>query len=151
MVDRAPSEKNGREEFRDLLHGVGLRVTGPRVAVLRKLRKAPAPVSHPELNEALAAEGFDRATIYRNLTDLTEAGLVRRADLGDHVWRFELVERGTKKHDAAGHPHFVCDNCGVVQCLPDETVRLSAPKAAPRAVRQQSVAIQLRGTCDRCD
>ena len=43
------------------------------------------------------------------LLGLTEAGLARRADLGDHVWRFEAID---PNHVDDGHPHFVCSVCG---------------------------------------
>lgn len=139
------------EELRATLRGADLRVTAPRVSVLRALSEATGPISHPELAEQLAHEGWDRATIYRNLIDLTEVGLVRRNDLGDHVWRFELVGDGQAEHEKAAHPHFVCDSCGDVQCLPDEAVRVLATRGAPKALkRQRAVEIQVRGRCDRC-
>jgi len=46
-----------------------------------------------EVFAELQAEGWDRATLYRNLVDMTDAGLLRRVDLGDHVWRYELEHR----------------------------------------------------------
>lgn len=137
------------DDLRARIRAAGLRVTAPRVAVLRSLIDAAAPQSHGELAERLASEGWDRATIYRNLTDLTEAGLARRTDLGDHVWRFELQAEG-KAHSAGSHPHFLCNECGDVVCLPDESVQVSAARGAPRALRKKGVEIQIRGRCDRC-
>ena len=84
-------------EYQDKIRTAGLRSTAPRVAVLRELEAATAPLSHADLVDSLGSQGYDRVTIYRNLTDLTEAGLVVRADLGDHVWRFELRRAG-KEH-----------------------------------------------------
>ena len=139
------------EQLQDILRDAGLRSTGPRLAVLRQLEGASRPVSHPELAEALAPEGFDRATLYRNLVDLTEAGLVRRGDLGDHVWRFERV-RGRQGQHAEGHAHFTCTDCGSVECLPEEvTVKLSGAPGLPRAVSRRAVEVQLRGLCDSCE
>lgn len=126
-----------------------MRSTGPRVAVLAYLRKATAPLSHTEIHEALADRGYDRATIYRNLMDLAEAGLVTRSDLGDHVWRFEL--RGTKAGgDEDGHPHFVCVDCGEVSCLPDQAVKVRAATGAPKALATKQVEVQIKGRCDDC-
>ena len=76
------------------LRGAGLRKTAPRLAVLEVLERARRPLSHAEVAESLAAEGLDRATVYRNLVALSEAGLVRRSDHGDHVWGFERVDAG---------------------------------------------------------
>lgn len=91
---------------------------------------------------------LDRATIYRNLIDLTDAGLASRIDLGDHVWRFE-VKRQVGDH-VLSHPHFVCSDCGAVSCLPDVTVRIVAGKSAPRSLASKNVAIQLTSRCDDC-
>ncbi len=135
-------------DYQERIRGAGLRSTAPRVAVLRELEAARSPLSHAELVEALGHEGYDRVTIYRNLTDLTDAGLVLRADLGDHVWRFELKREGGQH--AGMHPHFTCTDCGKVSCLPDESVKLASARGAPRSVAARKVEIQLRGLCDHC-
>ncbi|MFY2560945.1 Fur family transcriptional regulator [Corallococcus terminator] len=135
-------------DFQERIRASGLRSTAPRVAVLRELESATAPMSHADLVDALGDEGYDRVTIYRNLTDLTEAGLVVRADLGDHVWRFELRRSGSEH--SGNHPHFTCTDCGTVACLPEESIRIASSKGVPRAVAQKSVDVQLRGVCDRC-
>ncbi|ADO68657.1 Fur family transcriptional regulator [Stigmatella aurantiaca] len=136
-------------ELQQKIRAVGLRSTSPRVAVLRELEAASAPLSHADLVDALGEEGFDRVTLYRNLTDLTEAGLVLRSDLGDHVWRFELRRAG-KEHQGF-HAHFTCTDCGTVACLPEDSITLTPVKGTPRAVAARAVEVQLRGLCDRCD
>lgn len=118
------------------------------MAVLRFLTDLGKPVSHGELVEALSSEGFDRATLYRNLVDLAESGLVLRTDMGDHVWRYEL-KQGGKSH-VAEHPHFVCTDCGVVSCLPGVAIRITASEQAPKAVTSHRVAVQLTGRCNAC-
>ena len=136
------------DELRVKIRDAGLRVTAPRVAVLQRLQDATAPVSHAEIADALAPQGWDRATIYRNLTDLTEAGLLHRTDLGDHVWRFELKRLGEgPKVDS--HAHFTCTDCGTVACLDDVEVKVRVGRA-PRAVARRKVEVQLRGLCDDC-
>ncbi|HEY1696675.1 MAG TPA: transcriptional repressor [Polyangiaceae bacterium] len=131
------------------IRGHGLRSTGPRVAVLAFLGRAAAPLSHTEIHDALAGHGFDRATIYRNLVDMAEAGLLFRSDLGDHVWRFERRDTQGAKEDT-GHPHFVCIDCGEVSCLPGQAVSVRAATGAPRALRTKNVEVQIKGRCDDC-
>jgi Fur family transcriptional regulator, ferric uptake regulator len=126
----------------------GMRSTGPRVAVLAHLSEASAPLSHTEIHEALVDHGYDRATIYRNLMDLAEAGLLLRSDLGDHVWRFERVK--VHAGHSPGHPHFVCTDCGGVLCLPALTVRVVAASGAPKALGTKQVEVQVKGLCDDC-
>lgn len=139
-----PSAETLKADLRE----VGLRSTAPRLAVLEYLHRAGVPASHGELFERLASAGFDRATLYRNLIDLAEAGLLTRTDLGDHVWRFELRRDG--EDHGAQHPHFVCSDCGDVSCLPGASIRISAPAGAPRALSLKSVKVQVTGLCDRC-
>ena len=133
------------EEIRTALRTRGLRATPSRIAVIELLRAEGAPMSHGDVADRLAAQPWDRATIYRNLTDLAGAGLARRTDVGDHVWRFEAV---TNDHDAA-HPHFVCTECGTVECMPEIELAVRRAKA-PRAVRNRQVEVHVRGLCDAC-
>lgn len=135
------------ELLRRTIRGVGLRSTAPRIAVLKRLMGAGRPVSHSELHEELALEGMDRTTVYRNLVDLTEAGLVERSDLGDHVWRFELKHRPNGQGE--NHAHFTCTDCGTVACLESVEVTVGDVKA-PKAVGRRKVEVQLRGVCDDC-
>src|SRR6476659_4804527 len=105
-------------QLRSTIRNSGLRSTAPRVAVLQHLQHTSTPMSHAELFAALEEKGFDRATIYRNLIDLTVVGLLSRTDVGDHVWRFELRREGQRGHQSE-HPHFMCTDCGEVACLAD--------------------------------
>jgi len=137
-----------QEDAPALLRGAGLRSTDSRVAVLQHLASEAAPISHADLFRALEKDGFDRATLYRNLIDLAEAGLLTRTDLGDHVWRFELNKRDGDH--VASHPHFVCSDCGTVSCLPDVAVRIVRGKRAPKSLATKNVAIQITALCDDC-
>jgi Fur family ferric uptake transcriptional regulator len=144
-----PSVDAELRAMKDKLRSVGLRATGPRIAVLTLLREAKSAVTHGDLAEKLAVRGIDRATVYRNLVDLTEAGLARRSDMGDHVWRFELVSaRGA--HADVTHAHFLCSGCGVVACLPDDAVTIAGARGLPRSVKRKQIQIEVRGLCDQC-
>lgn len=142
----APARRQG--EHARLLRSSGLRKTAARIAVLQFLERAAGPLSHGEIAAAIATLGFDRATVYRNLVDLAEAGIVARSDLGDHVWRFE-IRRGIASH-VREHPHFLCVTCGGVTCLPGGAVRLVSSRGVPRAVASQDVEVQVKGRCDTC-
>jgi Fur family ferric uptake transcriptional regulator len=87
--------------------------------------------------------GLDRVTVYRNLLTFTEAGLLVRTQLGDNVWRFELPATGEGEHGF--HPHFVCNDCGGVSCLPSSAITLRG-----EAKRNQVAEVQLRGRCEHC-
>lgn len=155
---------SANDAVRDRLRAAGLRCTPARLAVMQRLAAARGPRTHAELAADLAAgsrhadSGYDKATIYRNLVELTQAGLVSRIELGDHVWRFEL--RG----DAGGgslpgkHPHFVCTECGGVSCLDGVEVALKPLPGGRRAGGGRGDGrrigtvneVLLKGRCDDC-
>lgn len=141
-------------DLRDRLRKAGLRATSARVSVLRCLEASKVPLTHAEVYEKVAADGFDRATVYRNLIDLADVGFLKRYDLGDHVWRFELLRAdadGKGAHRAEGHPHFVCSDCGTVECLPSSSVSLSGIRGGPKSLRKgDGLEIQIRGLCNDC-
>ncbi|NVB79158.1 MAG: transcriptional repressor [Kofleriaceae bacterium] len=139
--------RHNLDEIRAAVRAKGLRATPSRLAVLELLRASDAPMSHGDVADRLANQAWDRATIYRNLTDLAEVGLARRTDVGDHVWRFEAT---SGEHEATAHPHFVCTECGSVECLPEIELAVRRAKA-PRSVKQRQVEVQVRGLCDACN
>lgn len=129
------------------IRSAGLRCTPGRVAVYEALLRAERPLTHANLVAGMTSVGLDQATIYRNLSSLAEAGLLRRSDLGDHAWRFEVP-----RHDDTdqGHPHFVCTECGDIQCLRGVELNVPRTEKLPRSVRKNDVELQLRGVCDDC-
>ena len=134
------------EQIRSALRERGLRATRARIAVLQQLMHAPAPLTHSDLSQTLVPLGFDKATVFRNLVDLTEAGLVDRVELGDHVWRFEVID--TDEIDGQRHPHFVCTDCGKVSCL--EQMKFTAGSRNKASVIGQISEILIKGLCVKC-
>lgn len=135
------------EVVRKTLRDAGLRSTPARMAAYRFLRDASSPVSHAEVSEELVKTGLDKATVYRNLNDLADAGLARRTELGDHVWRFELID---DSHNDEAHPHFVCVDCGTVSCV-DETELKQVAGRKRIASLGRVTEILLRGHCNDCE
>lgn len=146
MRGRAPNPQADTNQRADLRRA-GLRVTPARLAVLAALRGRTAPASHADLASALGGAVPDRATVYRNLVELVKAGLARRRDLGDHVWRFEAAGA---RPGGREHPHFLCTACGSLECL--DTLRVSLRRSArvPRALKEDAVEILVKGLCDDC-
>lgn len=146
MPPREPDDAE-MQEIRGLLRGAQLRSTPARIFVLRELRRAKAPMTHAELAERLMPLGFDKATVFRNLADLTEAEILHRAELGDHVWRFEV--RNPEQAHQGSHPHFVCVECGNVTCL--EEMEFTAASRARSADIARITEILIKGHCAACD
>ena len=148
MAQDAQTTNPTATELKQMLREAGLRATSARAAVLRCLLRANSPLSHAEVCARLDQHGYDRATIYRNLMDLADAGIARRSDHGDHLWRFELADRA---HDDDAHPHFVCTDCGEVSCLPEGAIDVNPVRGVPRSLREAKIEIQVRGVCNACD
>lgn len=136
------------DDIRRRLRSVGMRSTSARIAVLRRLDAARKPLSHAEMADQLAGDGFDRVTVYRNLLELVDSGLASRVDLGDHVWRFEVFrEEGGHRND---HPHFVCLDCGGVACLSGVTVTVRPARGAKAPAFGEVTEVVLKGHCANC-
>lgn len=134
------------EDLRALLRERGFRATPARIAVLKELRRAKSPLTHAELADVLVPTGFDKATVFRNLSDLTNAGLISRTELGDHVWRFEVLD--PTDPDGSKHPHFVCVKCGDVRCLGEMTFTANSRRRAK--VIGSITEVLIKGHCDSC-
>ncbi len=135
-----------REKLRELIHESGLRVTGPRVAVLDLLSNSSHPLSHREVVDTLGNGEWDRATLFRNLQKLVEVGLAEVASRAGGIARYEL--RKDREAAAHIHPHFACRDCGTVSCLPDST--LSAPLDPRWREAVLDADFQVVGRCPDC-
>lgn len=133
-----------RSSIAEYLRHRGARATPARIQVLYLLRKAPAPLSHAEIETQLGGKGaLDRVTLYRVLDWLVKSGLAHRnADAG-RVFRYSPASTG----EHARHVHFRCESCGGVYCL---EAPLPVAPALPPGFALTRMDFDLRGTCARC-
>jgi Fur family transcriptional regulator, stress-responsive regulator len=90
------------------LRDAGLRVTGPRVAVLRALQGHPHADTDTLADVARIELGaVSTQAVYDVLRALTEAGIARRIEPAGSPARFEL-------RVGDNHHHVVCRGCGAV-------------------------------------
>ncbi|GAA3811119.1 Fur family transcriptional regulator [Cellulomonas soli] len=127
------------------LRSHGLRVTGPRVAVLEALRDRP----HADADTVLRA-ARDRLpsvsvqAVYDVLHALCDAGLVRRIEPAGHPARYE-------RRVGDNHHHIVCRSCGAVDDV-DCTIG-HAPCLVPSSTRGFTVdvaEVTFWGLCPDC-
>jgi len=141
------SKLDQSEVIKQAIRESGLRATPARIATLKLLHNAKAPMTHAEVAKELNDSGVDKTTVFRNLNDMATAGLLRRTELGDRVWRFELADEGDK-HGSA-HPHFVCVDCGTVSCMSE--IKLTAGSTRLSQEFGKVTEILLRGHCNDCE
>lgn len=134
------------ETIKASIRAVGLRATPARIATLKLLHGATSPLTHAEVAEELQDLGVDKATVFRNLNDMATNGLLRRTELGDRVWRFELIAEDDGHNSA--HPHFVCVDCGTVSCM--DEIKLTAGSIRTSQEIGEVTEILLRGHCNDC-
>ena len=121
----------------------GLRRTPQRYAVMAFLMKQPGHPTAAEIFEAVnrVDPRSSRATIYNNLRDLVETGLVREVAVEGRAARFEVK--------SMPHHHFICDRCGNVEDVDWYDVPRPAAAALGKRVLREYELI-LRGLCTRC-
>lgn len=134
------------EECKALLRRVGLKSTVTRVAVLQQMSSKDRPLSHSDLVQVLEQVG-DQATVYRTLISFVDKGVARVASTASGIVRYELIQEGESSHTV--HPHFVCQDCGIVACLPITTVVSVSDPSWSR--RLQESKLQFVGICAECD
>lgn len=130
-----------------LLRERGLKVTTPRLLVLKALLDAHRPTSAQELLDSLLGEGLDQVTVYRTLTTLTEINLAQQVSTTDGSRRFEVhVCEGCR----VDHPHLQCRVCGALDCLEEGIV--PAPLIPTRLAGYliDEAKLYLFGTCPKC-
>ncbi len=117
-----------------------------REAILRRLQETDCHPTADWVFRELREEYPDLSlgTVYRNLNQLCDEGLVKRIG----------VVRGQERFDACmdAHAHFVCTCCGKVIDLPDASPGPSYLRANSQ-LHEFSVSdceLQLKGTCKTC-
>ena len=139
---------NAQDKVRALLRAQGLRATAQRIAVLVLLHEQKVPMTHEEVMGLLAPGVYDKASIWRVLSDLAGVQILRRMDLGDRVWRYELQDAQHTVSD--DHPHFLCEECSAVTCLPPLIVHAKSDGQLPAALVGAEFRIRISGTCGTC-
>lgn len=94
-------------DLEQLLRGAGLRVTGPRLAVLAAVHDRPHADTDTLIRAARAELATSHQAVYNVLHALTTAGLVRRIEPAGSVARYEA-------RVGDNHHHAVCRSCGAI-------------------------------------
>jgi len=121
----------------------GLRSTPQRYAVMAFLMGQAGHPTAAEIFEAVnrVDPRSSRATIYNNLRDLVQAGLVREVTTEGRAARFDAKDMR--------HYHFICDRCGNVEDVDwYEVPRPAAALLGKRVLRECELIF--RGLCGRC-
>ena len=133
----------------DRLRRDGQRYTANRQEIVRLLADAPHPLTIPDV--IALRSGLAQSSVYRNLSVLERAGVVKRIVTADEWARYELGDEFTEHHH-----HLICSHCGTVR---DFTVSSKLERdidAAIHAIAEQHGfalthhTLDLMGRCESC-
>ena len=116
-----------------------------RNLILNILKENPC---HPSAETvfALAREqdsSISLATVYRNLNQLAEHGIIKKLEHLDGITRFD--------HTLKPHYHFICSKCSKVIDIDDTTATgLSEQLSERTGLTINKIDISLRGLCKEC-
>jgi Fur family transcriptional regulator, ferric uptake regulator len=130
------------------LRKTGLRRTPVRVGVIDVLSKSARPMNVPQILAKM--KGVDTVTVYRTLNTFVRKKLVHRVRGDDRGWLYAIGNPATPPQHQ--HPHFVCDECGKVECLEDARIPSSFVDSlhVPREYGVNWPEVVLHGICPKC-
>lgn len=115
------------------------------MATLDKLKTVKGHLSIDEIYNAIKVDyaSISKTTIYRNVRQLAEAGIIMRVTLEDGIERYDL-----NTHD---HYHFTCRVCQVIY-----DVEISGLVDFPKCLDEnygfvtESTSLSFTGVCNSC-
>ena len=123
------------------------RRSGKREQILNAFLRQEGHLSADELVELVRREdqGISRATVYRALQWMVEAGIARKVDFGEGHFRFEHSYRHPR------HFHLICKSCSrSSEFLSPDIEALIEEVASARSFSARQSVLQIYGTCAEC-
>jgi len=149
VVILGPAVEHDREQsiVEQHLRKSGFRWTNQRALIVRTALETHEHFTAEELLDRCRRVDpkVSRATVYRTLTVLEEAGFVEGLETGDGGRKFEHV-LGHEHHD-----HMVCLRCGkIIEFRDDELERRQELAAAREGFSIQRHSLRIYGHCRDC-
>src|SRR5512144_2969536 len=140
MVDLLP------DDLEDL-RPAGGKPSSKRQLILNVFLRQEGHLSADDLVDLIRQEDqrISRATVYRTLQWMVEAGIARKVDFGEGRFRFEHSYRHPR------HFHLICKTCGQsFEFLSSDIEALVEEVSAARHFEPRSSVLQIYGTCEAC-
>ncbi|MCG9894396.1 MAG: transcriptional repressor [Fimbriimonadaceae bacterium] len=147
MSPGAPVPATFRDRAIQALRDAEMRITGPRLEVVKVLMASEVALSPNEIHTRVLESGgrMDAVSVYRVLSVFVRLGLVHHLASVDGY----LACRLEHSHGENTH-HIVCRNCGRVQevALPEGVLEETLRRAIDQGF--QDVHMHLEAVADRC-
>jgi Fur family transcriptional regulator, ferric uptake regulator len=131
----------------DRLRPAGTKRSSKRDLIVNTFLKQEGHLSADDLVALTKREDqrISRATVYRTLQWMEEAGIARKVDFGEGRFRFEHSYRHPR------HFHLICKTCNrSYEFLSSDIEALVEEVAAARGFTARQSVVQIYGTCEAC-
>lgn len=129
---------------KEILHQHNLVRTSCRQSIIDTIVKTGHAISEEEIKHS--AEGtYDRTTFYRTFKTLIENGIIHKIVVDNQLVKYAISANNVV---AENHVHFYCNNCGLVECLPE--IGLTIP-VLPNGYSQTNTELIIKGNCKNCN
>jgi len=115
------------------------------IEALDKLKHAKGHLSIDEIYSTIKADyaSISKTTVYRNVRQLAEAGMIKQIMLEDGLERYDL-----NTHD---HYHFTCTACGTISDVEIEgLLDFSEMLDKNYGFKTEKINLSFTGICDSC-
>ena len=129
------------------LRPAGTKRSSKRDLIVNVFLRQEGHLSADDLVDLIRSEDhrISRATVYRTLQWMVDAGIARKVDFGEGRFRFEHSYRHPR------HFHLICKGCNrSYEFLSSDIESLVEEVAAARGFTARQSVVQIYGTCESC-
>src|SRR5919107_256916 len=133
--------------FIDSLRPAGSKRSGKRDLIVNVFLRQQGHLTADDLVDLIRREDerISRATIYRTLQWMVDAGIARKVDFGEGRFRFEHSYRHPR------HFHLICKSCHrSYEFLSSDIEAIVEEVSAARNFTASQSVVQIYGTCEEC-
>jgi Fur family ferric uptake transcriptional regulator len=129
---------------REILHKHNLVRTSCRQSIIDTIVNAGFAISEEEIKQKIEGT-YDRTTFYRSFKTLIENNIIHKIVVDNQLVKYALTENNT---ESKKHVHFCCNQCGVVECLPE--IEIKVPPL-PAGYQHKETELIIKGVCSSCN
>ncbi len=140
-------QANSASAYVDSLRPAGSKRSSKRDVIVQVFLRQEGHLSADDLVDLIRKEDhrISRATVYRTLQWMVDAGIARKVDFGEGRFRFEHSYRHPR------HFHLICKECNrSSEFLSSDIEALVEEIAAARNFTPRQSVVQIYGTCEQC-
>ncbi|HLT23604.1 MAG TPA: Fur family transcriptional regulator [Ignavibacteria bacterium] len=131
-------------ELKEILSEKSLRITQPRLEILKVLKKNHKPLTIAEIQEKLGDSSIDQATVYRTMDAFLKKRIVASYDFKDNFTRFEMIV------DRDHHHHVICKKCGRVENIEECFSHEIEDDLKKKGYSEVTHYMEFFGICEKC-